>query len=232
MGLYSENDYLMLSGIQHFIFCRRQWALIHIEQQWAENLRTVDGRIMHRNVHNRDFNEKRGDLIITRGMAVSSAELGISGECDVVEFRKDNSGISVFGQDGKYSVTPIEYKRGEPKEDESDIMQLCAQAMCLEYMLCCDIPFGYIFYGENRRRLKVNFDSDLRDRTKNVIEEMHKLYDRKYTPKVKRTKSCNACSLKEKCLPVLMKNKSGADYILGKIDNCREECCRSYEKDT
>ncbi len=210
---YTEDEYLLLSGIQHFVFCRRQWALIHIEQQWADNLRTVDGEIMHRNVHDSDFNETRGDVITARAMAVSSSELGISGECDVVEFKKCKNGISIFGHEGTYSVTPIEYKRGEPKEDDCDIMQLCAQGLCLEEMLCCEIPFGYLFYGETRRRLKVEFTEDLRSRVKGVISEMHKLYRDKYTPKVKRTKACNACSLKNICLPVICAKKSASEYI-------------------
>ena len=110
--MYSEDEYLMLSGVQHFAFCRRQWALIHIEQQWEENARTVDGNIMHERVHDADFHEKRGELVITRAMAVSSARLGISGECDAVELRKSDNGIELFGLDGKYTVTPVEYKRG------------------------------------------------------------------------------------------------------------------------
>lgn len=210
---YTEDEYLLLSGIQHFVFCRRQWALIHLEQQWADNLRTVDGEIMHRNVHDSDFNETRGDVITARAMAVSSSELGISGECDVVEFKKCKNGISIFGREGTYSVTPIEYKRGEPKEDDCDIMQLCAQGLCLEEMLCCEIPFGYLFYGETRRRFKVEFTEDLRSRVKDVISEMHKLYRDKYTPKVKRTKACNACSLKNVCLPVICAKKSASEYI-------------------
>lgn len=211
--MYREEEYLMLSGIQHFSFCRRQWALIHIEQQWAENLRTADGNIMHRNVHDADFREKRGDTVTARAMAVSSSRLGISGECDAVEFRKCKEGIEVFGMEGKYSVTPIEYKRGAPKDDESDLMQLTAQAICLEEMLCCEIPFGYMFYGETRRRLKVEFVEELRRRTEVAIGEMHKMYARKHTPKVKRTKACNACSLKNICLPVLCGNKKASDYV-------------------
>ncbi len=211
--MYNEEDYLMLSGIQHFMFCRRQWALIHIEQQWADNFRTADGNIMHRNVHDADFREKRGDTVIARAMAVSSARLGISGECDAVEFRRSASGITVYGLEGKYSVTPVEYKRGAPKEDESDIMQLTAQAMCLEDMLCCDIPVGYMFYGETRRRLKVEFTEKLRRRTEEMIHEMHRLYSARHTPKAKRTKACNACSMKDICLPALCSGRSASDYI-------------------
>lgn len=211
--MYSEDEYLMLSGLQHFVFCRRQWALIHIEQQWAENYRTADGRVMHRNVHDASLHEKRGDTVTARAMAVSSARLGLSGECDAVEFRKDNGGIEIFGLDGRYSVTPIEYKRGAPKADESDIMQLAAQAMCLEEMLCCDIPVGYLFYGDTRHRLKVEIDAALRSRVEKAVCEMHDMFSRRYTPKVKRSKACNACSLKEICLPVLCSEKSAEKYM-------------------
>ena len=211
--MYSEDDYLMLSGLQHFVFCRRQWALIHIEQQWADNYRTADGEVMHRNVHDAEFREKRGDTVITRAMAVSSPRLGISGECDVVEFVKDKDGVNISGLDGRYRIVPIEYKRGEPKPDESDIMQLTAQALCLEDMLCCDIPKGYLFYGETRHRHEVIFTDELRERTEKAISEMHMYYDRRYTPKVKRSKACNACSLKDICLPVLCGGKSASEYV-------------------
>lgn len=213
MKRYSEDEYLMLSGIQHFVFCRRQWALIHIEQQWEENYRTVDGTILHSRAHDDTFHEKRGDLIIARGMAVSSPWLGISGECDIVEFRRNDKGISLYGQEGTYSVTPVEYKRGAPKEDESDKMQLAAQAMCLEDMLCCEIPAGYLYYGETRRRTRVDIDEALRERTKRVLDEMHDLFRRGHTPKVKRTKACNACSLKNICLPVLCGKKTASEYM-------------------
>ena len=178
--MYSEEEYLMLSGVQHFAFCRRQWALIHIEQQWEENSRTVDGNIMHERVHDPELHEKRGELVITRAMAVSSARLGISGECDAVELRKSDNGIELYGLDGKYTVTPVEYKRGEPKEDDCDAVQLMAQALCLEDMLCCDIPFGYLYYGEIRRRVKVVFDAELRKRAEDIIQEMHELYKKQY----------------------------------------------------
>ena len=216
--MYSEDEYLMLSGLQHFVFCRRQWALIHIEQQWAENYRTADGQVMHRNVHDTDFHEKRGDTIVTRAMAVSSARLGISGECDVVEFHRNAKGIELFGMEGRYEVIPIEYKRGAPKESDSDIMQLAAQALCLEEMLCCEISVGYLYYGETRRRTKVSIDALLRERTEKAIAEMHELYRRQHTPKVKRTKACNACSLKDICLPVLCGSKKASDYIMDMLD--------------
>lgn len=213
MKMYDEEDFLMISGLQHFMFCRRQWAIIHIEQQWAENYRTADGAVMHKNVHDSGFNESRGDRLIIRAMRVCSRELGLSGECDVVEFRACNDGIRLHGREGRYSVLPIEYKRGEPKEDECDIMQLCAQGMCLEEMLCCTVNEGCIYYGETGRRMRVAFDEGLRQRVRAAAAEMHGYYDRQYTPKVKRTRACNACSLKGLCLPVIMKNKSAGDYL-------------------
>ncbi len=215
--MYDENEYLLLSGIQHFEFCRRQWALIHIEQQWEENYRTADGSVMHRNVHDAGFHEKRGDVVISRAMAVSSARLGISGECDAVEFRKDASGIDIYGLDGRYIVIPVEYKRGEPKENDSDKMQLCAQAMCLEEMLCCEIDTGYLYYGESRHRMKVEISAELREKTENALKEMHELFRRRYTPKVRRSKACNACSLKNICLPVLCSGRSAKEHMLSMI---------------
>ncbi|MCI5648976.1 MAG: CRISPR-associated protein Cas4 [Fusicatenibacter sp.] len=203
----------MLSGIQHFVFCRRQWALIHIEQQWEENYRTVDGNMMHKHAHDDNFHEKRGDLLIVRGMAVSSPILGISGECDIVEFKRDDQGVPLHGQEGNYSVTPVEYKRGSPKADESDKLQLTAQAMCLEDMLCCEVPAGYLYYGETKHRVRIELTEELRAQTRNMLAEMHEMFQKGYTPKAKRTKSCNACSLKNICLPVLGGKKSASAYI-------------------
>lgn len=211
--MYREDEYLMLSGLQHFAFCRRQWALIHIEQQWAENFRTADGRLMHEHAHDGDFREKRGDIIITRAMQVSSAELGVSGECDIVEFRQAADGIRISGMDGTFQVIPVEYKRGKPKANDCDAVQLCAQALCLEEMLCCEIPQAYLYYGETRRRQAVPLDAAIRQRTKDMLAEMHALFRRQHTPKVKRTKACNACSLKDVCLPVLEKKRSAAEYL-------------------
>lgn len=211
--MYNEEEYLQLSGIQHFAFCRRQWALAYIELQWSENVRTVEGKLLHEKAHDVTSEEKRGDLIISRAMPVHSRELGISGECDIVEFHRKETGITLSGRDGKYEVVPIEYKRGRPKHDDVDILQLTAQAMCLEEMLCCEIPNGYLYYGETRHRSKVIFEESVRKKVRDSFQEMHQYYERRYTPKVKRTKSCNACSLKDICLPVLGVGKSAASYI-------------------
>ena len=142
---YPEDDYLMISGIQHFKFCRRQWALIHIEQQWAENVHTVTGELMHKKAHDPYLTEKRKDTIITRALPVSSRTLGVSGECDIVEFQRVEDGIRLHGHRGLYHVYPVEYKKGKPKETEEDHLQLAAQAMCLEEMFSTDIPEGAIF---------------------------------------------------------------------------------------
>ena len=123
---YNEEDFLSLSGLQHFAFCRRQWALIHIEQQWQENLRTIEGQILHERAHDGYSAEKRRDVIISRGMAVFSRTLGINGVCDIVELHKSKDGVNIVGREGLYKPVPIEYKRGKPKEDDCDAVQLCA----------------------------------------------------------------------------------------------------------
>lgn len=215
--MYDEEEFLQLSGIQHFAFCRRQWALAYIELQWQENVRTVEGRLLHENAHDAGIKEKRGDLIIVRAMPVHSRELGISGECDVVEFHRSEEGIPLSGHEGKYAVVPVEYKRGRPKTNDVDALQVAAQALCLEEMLCCDIPYGAIYYGETRHREKIEFTGELRRKVQDMFAEMHKYYRQGYTPKVKWSKSCNACSLKDICLPVLNKNLSVKDYLDNKM---------------
>lgn len=210
---WNEEDYLQLSGLQHFVFCRRQWALIHIEHQWAENFRTIDGAVFHENAHDTGFQESRRDRFITRGVSVCSSELGVSGQCDVLEYHRGSTGIPIAGKDGLWQPYPVEYKRGSPREDTGDTLQLCGQAMCLESMLCCDIPEGALYYGEVRRREKVAFTPELRNQVRQMLAEMHELYRRGYTPKVKPTKSCNACSMKDLCLPRLMKTRSVSAYL-------------------
>lgn len=211
--MYKEDDFLQLSGIQHFAFCRRQWALAYIELQWRENVRTVEGRLLHLKAHDASSVEKRGDCIISRAMPVKSRELGISGECDIVEFHRCEDGITLSGREGMYRVVPIEYKRGSPKVTDVDMLQLTAQTLCLEEMLCCSIPYGYLYYGETKHRNKVVISEELRQKTKAMFLEMHEYYNRRYTPRVKWTKGCNACSLRDVCLPVLGKRRSAKAYM-------------------
>ena len=211
--IYPEEDLLPLSGLQHFAFCRRQWALIHIEQQWQENLRTVEGELLHRRAHDDQQRERRGNILILRGLPVVSRTLGISGKCDVVEFHADPAGVPLQGEEGLWRPYPVEYKRGSPKAHDADLLQLCAQAMCMEEMLCCTVPEGSLFYGETRRRTDVFFSSELRNQVTTFLAEMHQLFRRGHTPKVRPSKSCNACSLKEICLPALLGRRSAQAYF-------------------
>lgn len=211
--IYPEEDLLPLSGLQHFAFCRRQWALIHIEQQWQENLRTVEGELLHRRAHDDQQRERRGNILILRGLHVASRTLGISGKCDVVEFYADPAGVPLQGEEGLWRPYPVEYKRGSPKAHDADLLQLCAQAMCMEEMLCCTVPEGSLFYGETRRRTDVFFSSELRNQVTTLLAEMHQLFRRGHTPKVRPSKSCNACSLKELCLPALLGRRSALTYL-------------------
>ena len=159
MTIYREEDLLPLSGIQHFAFCRRQWALIHLEQQWQDNMRTVEGDLLHRRAHDEALRERRGGTLILRSLPVVSYTLGLSGQCDVVEFHADPAGVSIHGEDGQWRPFPVEYKRGHPKAHHADELQLCAQAMCLEELLCCSFSAGALFYGEPHRRTLVLFSS-------------------------------------------------------------------------
>lgn len=219
---YTEDNYLMLSGIQHFKFCKRQWALIHIEQQWEENVHTVVGELMHKKAHDPYLVEKRKDLLIARSLPIVSREMGVSGECDVVEFHRCEDGIKLHGHRGTFSVYPIEYKKGKPKLTEEDRLQLVAQALCLEEMFSTNIQEGALFYGKTRRREVLEITEDLRQEVRGMFREMHQYFERKYTPKVKYSKACNACSLKEICLPKLGKSGSVKTYI--------EQMLKEYEE--
>lgn len=211
---YREEDFLQLSGIQHFAFCRRQWALIHLEQQWQENLRTVEGHILHEKAHDAFFTAKRGNLLIVRGLPVFSKTLGVSGACDVVEFHRSSDGVPLFGREERYRPVPVEYKRGKPKEHRADELQLCCQAMCLEEMLLCEeIQSGYLYYGEPKRRQEVKLDATLRTQVCSMLKEMHSDYTRGHTPKSKPGKHCKACSLEDICMPQLYGAKSVEQYL-------------------
>lgn len=210
---YDEEDFLLLSGIQHFAFCRRQWSLIHIEQVWQENVRTIEGQFLHEKTHDKSIKEKRGDVIISRGVSVFSKTLGITGTCDVVELHRTPDGVPINGRDGLYLPVPVEYKRGKPKESDEDILQLTAQAICLEDMMACDVKEGYLFYGETNHRIKVDINEEYRQRVREICEEMHQMYQRRYTPKVKTGKHCKACSLADLCLPKLCGKLSVSQYI-------------------
>lgn len=218
MAYNEEDDYLMLSGIQHFQFCKRQWALIHIEQQWEENVKTIEGQHLHQKADQPFVREKRGEKLIVRGMPVKSNDLCITGICDVVEFIKDKNGIEINGAEGKYFAYPVEYKRGKPKMNDADILQLTAQAMCLEEMLLCEINIGYMFYNEIKHRVEVPITEEYKNKVRLIVAEMQDYYKRKHTPKVKTGPFCKNCSLQNICLPELMTKRSVKSYIEGKIN--------------
>ncbi len=214
---YGEEDFLPLSGIQHFSFCRRQWALIHVEQQWNESYLTADGRSKHERAHNGPAREKRGNTMLIREMPVSSRKLGLNGICDVVEFTKNSDGVPLFGTEGKWLPCPIEYKRGKPKDNPADRLQLCCEAMCLEEMLACSkIESAYLYYFEIGHRVEVLLDEELRSLAKSMSEEMHEYYRRGYTPNVRKSKSCNSCSLKDLCVPEAYKD--AAAYLQKRLE--------------
>lgn len=212
------DDFLMMSGIQHFCFCRRQWALIHLEQQWSENLRTAEGRLEHKRCHDAAQTERRGGLLTVREMRVVSRRLRLAGHCDVVEFRQDPAGVPLQRTAGLWLPMPVEYKHGRAKETDADRLQLCAQAMALEEMLLCDIPQGALFYEETRRRELVPLTAQLRQTTQTMADEMNQYFARGYTPKVRPGKHCNACSLKELCLPVLCQRADPRAYLRAHLD--------------
>lgn len=213
----NEENYLMLSGIQHFQFCKRQWALIHIEQQWEENVRTIEGQEIHKKVDQPFTREKRNDKLVVRGMPIKSDELGMSGICDAVEFIKDKNGVEIHGMEGKYSAYPVEYKRGKPKSGDEDVLQLAAQAISLEEMLLCEVKTGFLFYNEIKRRVEIPMTQELKAKVKETAKEMFDFYQRRHTPKVKTGNFCKSCSLQNICLPKLMRKSSAKDYIESRL---------------
>jgi len=218
MAYNDEDDYLMLSGIQHFKFCKRQWALIHIEQQWAENVRTMEGAYVHEKVDNPFIREKRSDKLFVRSMPIKSQTLGLSGVCDMVEFIACEEGVNIQGLKGKYIAYPVEYKRGRPKKDRSDVLQLTAQAMCLEEMLLCEVSKGAMFYDATKHRLEVELTDELKNEVTKNAEEMHRYYERKHTPKVKTGPHCKQCSLNNICMPEILNKHSVRKYIEGNLE--------------
>ena len=218
MKNYVEDDFLMISGIQHFLFCKRQWALIHVEQQWQENVLTLEGQFLHEKTDQPLLREKRGEKLIVRALPVHSYSLGVIGICDVVEFIQDNNGTPILDYPGNNNVIPVEYKRGKPKTDLSDTMQLAAQAISLEEMLLCNkINVAYVYYHEIRHREEITLTDEICNELKQNIEEMHQYFSRKWTPKVKTGSFCKRCSLFDLCLPELNKNKSVKSYLERKL---------------
>ena len=211
--MYAEDDLLPLSGLQHLLFCERQWGLIHIEQAWEENRLTAEGRVLHERVHE-SATENRPSVRISRGLRLYSFRLGLSGQADVVEFHRCTAGVVLPDVEGFWRPFPVEYKRGKPKVDACDEVQLCAQALCLEERFGQEIAEGALYYGTPRRRTKVVFDHGLRQRTETLAKRMHELYEARITPSAVYGRKCESCSLKAICLPKqLSKPQRVAQYL-------------------
>lgn len=205
--IYSEDDLVQLSALQHFMYCERQCALIHIEQIWSENLFTAEGRIMHDKVDTAN-KEARSGVLMDYGVPLRSLKLGLSGKADVVEFHKMDNGI--------WMPFPVEYKHGKPKIDDCDRVQLCAQAICLEEMLNVEIKEGALFYGKTRRREAIVFDAQLRLETQDTAIKVHELIKTGITPKAHYSKRCKQCSLYELCIPEV--NSKTGDYLTKMVE--------------
>jgi len=207
---YSEDDFVMISALQHYVFCERQCALIHLEQVWLESGLTAEGRILHERVHEQE-GETRAGVRIERALPLRSLRLGLVGVADVIEFHPLT--------DGGWLPFPVEYKRGKPKPDYCDAVQLCAQAMCLEEMMNVGVPRGALFYGKIRRRHDVVFNEALREETEGTAKRVHELIASGVTPRASYEKKCKQCSLLSVCLPKsLGRNRDISRYLTGAID--------------
>ncbi|MEX0740089.1 MAG: CRISPR-associated protein Cas4 [Pseudohongiella sp.] len=202
-GLPTVEDYLAISALQHYAYCPRQFALIHIEQAWAENRFTAEGQVLHQRVDSHET-EQRGKVRYERSVSLMSHELGLIGKMDLIEIET--------GSPTRYF--PVEYKRGKPKIEEWDKIQLCAQAFCIEEMRETTVPDGAIWYWEVRRRESVVINEQLRNLTRDVIEDARYLLKNGLTPAPLATKSrCRACSLKDICQPDTFRSDKTTQYV-------------------
>lgn len=219
MKVYTEDDLLPISALQHLAYCPRQCALIHLEQVWAENRYTAEGGILHAKA-DMGKHELRGDLVTARGLRLHSYTLGLSGIADVVEFQRTEQGGCVLpGRPGHWQPYPVEYKRGRPKGSDCDQVQICAQAICLEEMLDVSIEEGSLFYGKTRRRKPVAFDEALRTRTQMLASELHRLWMDGRTPPPEYGVKCENCSLQSHCLPQLPRQSAVEAYLHQAFDD-------------
>lgn len=214
---YSEDEMLMLSGIQHYCFCPRQWYLIYVEQLWADNALTIEGNWLHTKVHQPEIVTKRANTITLRSVPLASPSLGLYGFSDAVELSPASEtterGFVHPRYPGCWQATPIEYKRGKPKKHNADKLQLCAEAIAIEEAYGIVIPQGYLYYGETKHREEVKFDAALRTETRNVAEQMHAAARNHQPIAAKHTRSCHACSLQHLCLPHLGALPAASTYL-------------------
>lgn len=214
-----EWDYFQVNAIQHFAFCKRQWALITIEQIWSENVHTRLGHYEHELVDDPTFREKRKDRIIARSVPIISKSLGFRGIADVVEYHQSERGIVIEGYDGEWFPHIIEYKKGKPKKDNRDIMQLVLQVLCFEEMLQLEISSSALYYKQTNRRMEVMISNDLKEEVKNTAQEMRRLYSLGKTPPAEKNKNCVQCSLVQHCFPrMTIKRKSVENYVNAHVE--------------
>lgn len=206
--MYREDQLVAISALQHLLFCERQCALIHIEQLWAENVLTVEGRQLHERADSGE-SENRGAQRIARSLPLRSLRLGLIGRADIVEFYFTKRG------ERPERIVPVEYKRGRAKRDDSDRVQLCAQAICLEEMLGVTIAVGALYYGLARHRTEVVFDGSLRETTEFAASRLHALLDSQITPRAVREPKCESCSLLDLCVPSAMEHHDSASRFFG-----------------
>jgi CRISPR-associated exonuclease Cas4 len=202
--MYPASDLIPLSALQHYVFCPRQCALIHVEHIWEDNLFTAEGRLLHDKADSGKV-EVRGDIKTATGLPLRSLALGLAGKADVVEFHR---------REGSWHPFPVEYKRGKPKAYNADAVQLCAQALCLEEMLGLPVPEGALFYGKTRRRLAVFLDASLRESTAATAGAVHALLQSGVTPPPVADERCAACSLAGQCLPAPLARQGAAGRYL------------------
>ncbi len=212
--MYTEDELVPLSALQHWVFCPRQCGLIHLEGQWGENRFTAQGRLLHEKAHQAGA-ERQGQVRIERGLALRSLSLGLTGKADVVEFHPFEGGWRPF---------PVEYKRGRPKSHDADRVQVCAQAMCLEEMLEVEIPTGALFYGDSRRREEVVFEPDLRSLVIRTAGEVHDMLDSGLTPPPRAGPLCKSCSMRPSCLPDRTKSpQASSRYLTRELRRAQED---------
>ena len=212
----APDDYLMLSGIQHFYFCKRQGALIHIEQVWSDNSFTAEGNELHEITDDPYLKEKRKNIIISRAIPVSSKDLGLSGILDTVEFIKSDKGIEIANKKGLWMPNVVEYKRGKAKKDNRDAVQVAAQVMCLEEKYNIQIESADLFYFSTKKRETIAITNQLKDEVRIMANQMHTMYENKLTPDAEYFKNCTMCSLYDLCMPRLTKKKKSVqNYLLG-----------------
>lgn len=214
-----EEDYLQLNGIQHFRFCKRQWALINIENQWIDNEDTMIGNYVHEKVDDPFIREKRKEKLIVRAMPIISHELKLIGIADIVEFLENTRGISVYGSESKYTPHVVEYKKGKSKYSDIDIVQLVAQVMCLEEMFNTKFDKSSLYYKTTNRRDTIEITDEYRNLVKELANEMLELFASGLTPRAEYSKKCERCSLNMICNPKIMRKSDVKKYLERFIEN-------------